>query len=221
MALLGLDAHAEITVADGLVVGSSDDVVAAMRASGEGRTVRLEYVVPADPPQQAAVTIESRPGLVEPELVTALRAYFPDEPVRAPEPRVPPGELPELPEEGVLGAGYPGVTSVSDTETKITRAAVDALFADPSKRATAARIVPSRDGDGFKLYGVRPARADRFSLGALGLKNGDLVTAVNGQQLSDMSSAMEVYTDVRKAKKLEIDIVRRGAPLTLTIEVVE
>jgi S1-C subfamily serine protease len=219
MQLLGIDETAEITVADGVVVGSSDDVIKALRAVGEGRSVRLEYVAPGPSPQPAAITIASRADAVEPELLTALRAYFPDE-AGAPtfEPRVPPGELPEA--EGLLGA-YPGVTRVSDTTTTITRATVDALLADPAKLSTAARVVPSLDADGFKIYGIRAARTDRFSFAALGFRNGDLVTAINGQQLTDMSAALEIYTEVRKAKKVEVAVVRRGRPLTLTIEVVE
>ena len=107
----------------------------------------------------------------------------------------------------------------SDTRCTIDRSFLDTLLANPEALARQARIVPSmRDGvtRGFKLYGLRRGSV----LEALGLHNGDLVASVNGHDLDSHTEALEVYTKLRTASKLELALERRGAPLTLTVEIV-
>ena len=68
---------------------------------------------------------------------------------------------------------------------------------------------------GFKLYAIRPT-----SLYAkLGLQNGDTLERVNGFDLATPEKALDVYTKVRDATKLVLDITRRGKPVTLTITI--
>lgn len=59
--------------------------------------------------------------------------------------------------------------------------------------ARAARIVPSvRDGKphGFKLYAIRPGSI----YVVLGLRNGDTITAVNGDDITTPDKALRIYT---------------------------
>ena len=55
----------------------------------------------------------------------------------------------------------------------------------------------------------------------LGVANGDTITAVNGQTLGSAEDGLEVYTKLRDAKKLEVQLSRRGKPLLLTITIVK
>lgn len=78
-----------------------------------------------------------------------------------------------------------------------------------------ARIVPAiKDGKpaGLKLYAIRPSSP--YAL--LGLANGDTITSINGVQLTSAEQALEVYTKVKTAPKLEVGLIRRGQPKTLT-----
>jgi len=111
-----------------------------------------------------------------------------------------------------------GIVVVDDTHRKITRALVDKILANPMAISKGARIVPAvKDGkpDGFKLYAIRPS-----SLYArLGLQNGDTVTAVNGFPLTSADRALEVYTKLREATSLELDVTRRGKATKLVITI--
>jgi general secretion pathway protein C len=69
---------------------------------------------------------------------------------------------------------------------------------------------------GLKLYGVRRASY----LGALGLRNGDLVKRVGGYDVSDPEKALEAYAKLRNATEIRIELERRGVPTTLTYRVV-
>ena len=103
---------------------------------------------------------------------------------------------------------------------KLDRAFIRAALGDPSGLLRRARVVPSvEDGvpAGHKVYGIRP----RSTAKLFGLKNGDLLTAVNGSPLKTLDEAMAAYTAHKGADKFVIDIVRKGAPLTLTVELVD
>jgi general secretion pathway protein C len=80
--------------------------------------------------------------------------------------------------------------------------------------AKGARVVPAvKNGqpDGFKLYAIRPSSV----YAKLGLTNGDTLQAINGFQLTSADKALEVYTKLREATQLEVEITRRGKPMTL------
>ncbi len=91
----------------------------------------------------------------------------------------------------------------------------DALLADPMKFTRGARVVPSvKNGkpNGFKLYAIRPSSM----WVRLGFSNGDTIHSVNGMAITSMDKALEVYTSVRDADKLVVEITRRGKPVTNT-----
>jgi hypothetical protein len=109
-----------------------------------------------------------------------------------------------------------GVREIDPSTHEITRALVDKVLVNPMAIAKGARVVPAmKDGkpDGFKLYAIRPG-----SLYArLGLQNGDTLQSLNGLALTTADAALEVYTKVRDAKRLEIAVTRRGAPVKLVV----
>lgn len=79
-----------------------------------------------------------------------------------------------------------------------------------------ARIVPLIEEGrqrGFKLYGLRPG-----SLGALlGLQNGDALVSIDGRPLDSVESALERYSSLRGAKRVELGYERRGEARALTL----
>lgn len=100
----------------------------------------------------------------------------------------------------------------------MTGAVLDRILANPTAIARSIRIVPSTKGgkpDGFKIFSIRAG-----SLWArVGLANGDTIQAVNGRRLESVDQALEVYTALRDARSLEIDLERRGAPLRLVLAI--
>jgi hypothetical protein len=77
-----------------------------------------------------------------------------------------------------------------------------------------------RDGGmvGLKLYAVWPG-----SLSArLGFANGDLLERVNGLALTSPDRVLEaVYTRLPQARRVRVDLTRRGAPLQIVYEIVD
>jgi general secretion pathway protein C len=114
------------------------------------------------------------------------------------------------------GPGEPELTGIncSGSSCTIDRALVDKLLQNTTMLATAARVVPSiKDGkpNGFKLYAIRP----NSIFGRIGLQNGDTVKTINGMDMSSPDKALEVFTKLRNASHLTVQLERRGENTTL------
>jgi type II secretion system protein C len=100
----------------------------------------------------------------------------------------------------------------------VDRAFVEKLLANPAQLAKQARIVPAvRDGEtkGYKFYGIRPGSLPKL----LGIKNGDLLTSVNGHQLESLDQAMDLYNKLRRASHLSVTIERKGQLVQKEIDI--
>lgn len=100
----------------------------------------------------------------------------------------------------------------------VERKFVEQLMANPAMLAKQARIVPSqRDGEtqGFKFYGIRRDSLPRM----LGLKNGDMLTSVNGEELKSVDQAMGLALKLRRASNLSVTLVRKGETINKEIQI--
>lgn len=213
--LLGLPAEAADISLDGASV-AREDLARALGAAATAEHLRISA---------GSTTVSRRivSGSVEAsDLESAIGRLPPP-----PRPRSDPGT--DLLDTAFPGSGLgevpqgdppiEGIEHVDEAHVRITRELLDSWLSDPSTLAKSARIVPSqKDGviEGFKIYGVRrgsPAKA-------LGFKNGDMITEVAGRSMTDVTAAMEAFDDVRKAKKVTVTLVRKGASMTVQYEVV-
>lgn len=108
-----------------------------------------------------------------------------------------------------------GIKKIDETTYEIDRSLVEKVLANPMAVAKGARVMPSsKNGEpnGFKLYAVRPSSV----YAKLGFANGDTLHAINGMELNSMDKAMEVYSKVRDARSLQVNVTRRGKPVTLS-----
>ena len=81
-----------------------------------------------------------------------------------------------------------------------------------------ARVVPNfADGqpNGWKVFSIRRTSALR----QMGIKNNDVLTAVNGHDLSNTEKALEVYGKLQSEKSFSLEVLRNGEPMTLEYEV--
>ena len=112
-----------------------------------------------------------------------------------------------------LGDIDKGVTCTGNACT-IERQLVEKLLANTTMLATAARFVPSiKDGkpNGFKLYAIRP----QSIFGRIGLQNGDTIKAINGSDMTTPDAALALYTKLRNASHLSVQVERRGETVAL------
>jgi len=127
-------------------------------------------------------------------------------------------ETPALPTDGekdeMQAAVDSGIKKIDDSNYEIDKSLIEKVLLNPMAITKGARVVPSmKNGkpDGFKLYAIRPSSA----IARLGLSNGDTLQSVNGFELNTADKALEVYTKLREATSLELEVMRRGKPVTL------
>lgn len=107
-----------------------------------------------------------------------------------------------------------GITKVSDTNYQVTQDEVDKALGNLSSLATQARIVPAFEGGeavGFKLFSIRP----NSLYSKIGIQNGDVITRINGYEINSPDKALEVYQKLKDSKSINVDLKRRGKPMTL------
>ena len=110
------------------------------------------------------------------------------------------------------------IHKISDTEFDIDRSVVDKILENQAELMRSARIVPEqKDGKvvGVRLFGVRPDTL----LGTLGLQNGDRLELINGFNMASPEKALEAYARLRTAPNLNVQVNRRGAPMTINFNI--
>jgi type II secretory pathway component PulC len=83
------------------------------------------------------------------------------------------------------------------------------LLQSPSTALNTLRVVPqAKDGQmtGMRLFGIRPTSV----WAKLGLRNSDLVIAINGHALSNPTQALEAYSEVKDADRFTVELERAG-----------
>jgi general secretion pathway protein C len=88
---------------------------------------------------------------------------------------------------------------------------------EPLKIFEHVRFVPVRAREGTKGYRILPQK-NRELYNKLGVRPSDLVTAVNGIQLTDDREAMKLIDKLKDAQSLEVEIIRNGQPRSFTFD---
>ncbi|MEA1943490.1 MAG: type II secretion system protein N [Pseudomonadota bacterium] len=78
------------------------------------------------------------------------------------------------------------------------------------------RAEPVREGD--RLTGYRVAGGNGAMLSAMGLRNGDVITAVDGRGATDISDLPALFRSLREAGDFTLSINRGGLPLTVQVD---
>jgi len=111
-----------------------------------------------------------------------------------------------------------GVRKVGTNEYEIDRTMLEDQLQDLNKLGSQARIIPHyKDGraDGFKLVGIRPGSLYTY----LGVRSGDVIRRVNGDEINSPSKALSLYEQLRSAARVTVDIERRGKPMSLNFNI--
>ena len=106
-----------------------------------------------------------------------------------------------------------GIKKTGENTYEITRSTLETVLGNMSLLSRSARIVPEiRDGKaaGFRLYSVRPDGP--FAL--IGMQNGDVISVINGLEITSPQKALEVYAKLKSASHLSVGIERNGQRVT-------
>jgi len=116
------------------------------------------------------------------------------------------------------GAAGNGIHQVGENRYLVDRGEVDHSIENLSTVVTQMRAVPYlKDGKsiGFRVFNIRAGSLFE----RMGLKNGDVIQAVNGTTLDDPTRALALLDEVQAADEISVDLLRDDHPNTLTYSI--
>ncbi len=108
-----------------------------------------------------------------------------------------------------------GVHKLAPNKYAIDRSAVDSNMQNMSQLFSQIRAVPDLQNgtsQGFILSEIQPGSVFE----QLGLQDGDILTAVSGQQVSDPARAMQMLSTLQSRSSITLNVLRNGAPVQLS-----
>ncbi len=108
-------------------------------------------------------------------------------------------------------APNPHIQQVAENEYHIDRAEVDRQLDNMNQLLTQMRAVPHFENGkstGFRLFAIR--QGSIFE--QLGLRNGDVIQTINGQDLSDPAKALALFQELRNTSEIKIAGIRNKQP---------
>lgn len=111
-----------------------------------------------------------------------------------------------------------GIASRGDNDFVIDRSEIDKSLENMNQLFTQIRAVPHfQDGKaaGFRLFAIRQDSVFE----KIGLKNGDIITKINGNELTDPARAMALIQELRSEGHIAVDVMRNRQPTTLNYEI--
>ncbi len=105
-----------------------------------------------------------------------------------------------------------------DSVVRLSRARVEDAMKNVNELMRQARVMPHFNNgqpDGLRLSGVRPGSL--FT--DIGLRSGDIITGVNGEQIQSVDDALRFYTSLRDADNVSVQLRRGGAERTIEYQI--
>jgi len=115
-------------------------------------------------------------------------------------------------------AGGQGIRAVGENRWLVSRNEIEKARADLNQLLKSARLEPKIVGGVTQGFLVRMVRSNSL-VAKLGIKRGDLIQEVNGVPLDSPEKALQVFQQLREAKKVSVNLLRKGQPFTYSYEV--
>ena len=111
-----------------------------------------------------------------------------------------------------------GIRNLGNNRWSISRDEVEKARTNLNQLLKSARLEPNiinGQTEGFVVKMIRP----KSLLAELGIQRGDTVTRVNGVELNSPEKALQIFQQLREAKRLTVDLKRGSDKLTFDYEV--
>jgi general secretion pathway protein C len=112
----------------------------------------------------------------------------------------------------------PHIQLVGDNQYNVDRSEVDSALDNMNQLFTQIRAVPHFDGGkstGFRLFAIR----QNSVFDQLGLKNGDIIQRINGNEIGDPTKALELFGQLRNEHDIAVELLRNKDPVTLKLSI--
>ena len=131
----------------------------------------------------------------------------------APPPGAPPPPRPPDRNDALAQELAKGIKKINENSYELQRHTLESVLGNMSLLSRSARIVPEmKNGKaaGFRLFAVRPGGP--FAM--IGMQNGDIISSINGLEITSPEKALEVYAKLKSASHLSLGMERNGKKVT-------
>lgn len=229
------------------VTGEDGRVAGRLTVRGDGNPViqlrdaggRVVWAAPEDGGERRSVVLRELPdsgGEVVKEPPAELRIEGPPEAHRSHDDHANKGPEPDRRFETSPETGPPDIPAprhkysehvrkIGENHYEISREGIEQTIEDPSHIVTRARVVPNYTGsgelrriEGFRIYRIAPHSV--FAL--LGLQNGDVIKAANGEGLDNLEQGLAVLGSLADPGlgRVELTIERGGKDFVIRYDIV-
>lgn len=135
----------------------------------------------------------------------------PPQPAAPPTMGGPPGPPPP-------GGPSPQVREVSPNRYELDRKEVDAATENMGQLMTQARVIPNlvmNKIDGYRIFAITPGSLYE----KIGLKDGDVINRVNGDDISTPEKALGLFQRLKTDNYFQMDVTRNGQRQTLSYSI--
>lgn len=113
------------------------------------------------------------------------------------------------PVNGALAELRKGITKKSETNFEVSRSTLDSALKNPGRFKDGTRPVPKYENG--KLSGFEITRMSGGSIfSELGMRNGDIITSINGKKIRSPNDALKMYQKLNSASEIQIGYKRGG-----------
>ena len=107
------------------------------------------------------------------------------------------------------------VRKIAENDYEVERSLVRGLVTGTTKAGTVRAMPVMKGGEiqGIRLSGVRAGTIPT----ALGLKNGDTISAIDGDQIKNVQQLLDLYAKLDNVSAVELNVTRGGKPFNLTL----
>jgi general secretion pathway protein C len=114
-----------------------------------------------------------------------------------------------------LRQGMNGVHQIDPNSYVLDRTTLNNNLSNMAELFTQVRAIPNLGADGqsngFKLSEIQPDSLFQ----QIGLRDGDVLTGVSGQSVSDPTKAMQLLSTLRNQSSISLSVIRGGQPVQL------
>jgi len=111
-----------------------------------------------------------------------------------------------------------GISRISDNQRVVTQDTLRQQLQNLPQLLTQAKAVPHMENGqatGFRVTEIQPDSVFQ----QLGLEREDVIRAVNGSPVRSVDDAIKAYGNLKTAKSFQLDLLRRGQPVTINFSV--
>jgi general secretion pathway protein C len=111
-----------------------------------------------------------------------------------------------------------GIRRISDTQRVVSQDTLRQQLQNLPQLLTQAKAVPHMENGqsaGFRVTEIQPDSVFQ----QLGLEREDVIRAVNGSPVRSVDDAIKAYGNMKTATSFQLDLLRRGQPVTINFSV--